>query len=754
MKRFLFSLLALHAVTAHAQTSPAPDKHIAQLLGRMTLEEKAGQLAQWPGGLTPTGPHAAESSLDDIRRGRVGSYLALWGAETTKRLQQIAVEESRLHIPLLFAADVIHGFRTIFPVPLAEAASWDVTLAQHCAHAAALEASAWGLHWTFAPMVDIARDPRWGRVVEGSGEDPLLGSAFATARVRGFSESDPKDASALLTTAKHFVAYGAAEGGRDYNTADVSERTLREIYLPPFQAAIEAGASTLMTSFNELDGIPMHANKALVRDLLRGQWGFAGIVVSDYTGIKELMAHGVAANPADAGLLGLQAGIDIDMVSGIYVSDIPKLVSDKRLSIALVDQAVRRVLEAKQHLGLFDAPYRYSDPEREKARTLTPEARSLARQAGDEAIVLLENKKHALPLAKDLGTLAVIGALANDAKSALGSWAALGQPEDAVSVLKGIQNAISSKTKLLYARGAAPDSPDTSGIDRALQVAKTADAVVLVVGEIAEMSGEARVRSGLTLPGAQQALFDKLVALGKPVVVVLMNGRPLAVSGVAARAAALLETWFLGIEMGDAVADVLFGTVNPSGKLPISFPRNVGQIPIYYDHKPTGRPASPERYSSKYLDVPWTPLYPFGYGLSYTQFSYDAPQLSSASVAPDASLTVRVTVHNRGTRAGDEVVQLYLRDDVATVTPAVQRLRAWQRVHLEAGEARELSFVLDSEDFALLDGSLRRQVEAGSFTVMVGGSSSDVQRAHFEVTRSMHLPARAPAIPRFMRVTR
>ncbi len=725
---------------------------VDKLLSQMTLEEKAGQLSQLAGVATKTGPQVPATKESDVAAGRVGSFLNVWGAETTFKLQRIAVEKSRLHVPLLFAADVIHGFRTLFPVPLAEASSWDVELAQRCARAAALEASAAGLHWTFAPMVDITRDARWGRVVEGSGEDPFLGAAFAVARVRGFSDAPGSDASFMLTTAKHFVAYGGAEAGRDYNPVDVSERALREIYFPPFRAALEAGAGTLMPAFNELAGVPMHAHAALLRDTLRAKWGFQGVVVSDYTGVRELLEHGVADSPAGAAALGLRAGVDIDMVSGLYVGKLPELVKSGRVPQAELDAAVRRVLQAKQRLGLFDDPYRYSDVERERARTATPELRALARQAGRAGMVLLKNEGALLPLKKELRTLAVIGALADDTRSALGNWEAAGRKEEAVSVLAGIRNAVSKQTRVIYARGAAPDSASTAGFAEAERAVRAADASVVVVGELESMSGEAQSRSAIGLPGAQQALLEKLHATGKPLVVVLMNGRPLALPWLAENGRAILESWFLGVEMGNSVADVLFGDESPSGKLPMSFPRAVGQLPLYYNYKRTGRPPLvAERYTSKYTDVPWTPLFPFGHGLSYASFRYSAPRLSADKIGPDDTLTVSVTVENTSKRAGTEVVQLYLRDEVASRTPPVMTLRGFARVALEPGARRELTFTLDQEDFAVLDSGFQRVLEPGAFTVLVGGSSAALQKASFTLSAGKKLPGDGSAIPRFMR---
>jgi beta-glucosidase len=725
---------------------------IGALLARMTLEEKAGQLSQLAGVATKTGPQVPTTKMEDVAGGRVGSFLNVWGAETTRKLQRVAVEKSRLHVPLLFAGDVIHGFRTLFPVPLAEVSSWNVELAQRCARAAAVEASAAGLHWTFAPMVDVTRDARWGRVVEGAGEDVYLGTAFAVARVRGFQGAERADATFMLATAKHFVAYGAAEAGRDYNSVDLSERTLRETYLPPFRAALEAGAATLMPAFNEVAGIPMHAHAPLLRDLVRGQWGFQGVVVSDYTGVKELIEHGVADGPVAAAELGLAASVDIDMVSGIYAAKLPELVRSGRVPEAELDRAVRRVLEAKERLGLFDDPYRYSDSAREQQRTLTPALRALAREAGREAIVLLKNERELLPLKKDIATLAVVGALAEDTRSCLGNWEAGGRAKDAVSVLQGIKSAVSPKTRVLYARGAQPESSSTAGFAEAEQAARAADVTVVVVGERESMSGEAQSRSVIGLPGAQQALIERLYATGKPIVVVLMNGRPLALPWLAEHVPAIVESWFLGVEMGHALSDVLFGDVSPSGKLPMSFPRNEGQLPLSYNYKRTGRPPlATERYTSKYTDVPWTPLYPFGHGLSYTTFRYASPRLSRDKLGPDESLTVSVTVQNTGRRAGVEVVQLYLRDDVASRTPPVMTLRGFARVALEPGASREVTFTLDQEDWAVLDARFQRVVEPGTFTVLVGGSSSALHKAQFTLTAGKTLSGGGSAIPRFMR---
>lgn len=740
-------LLACFPLLAMAQ-----EDLVEQLLGQMTLEEKVGQLTQLRVKGMPTGPLIDLDNELPLPIKTVGSILDTYGAEQTLQLQRAAVESSRLHIPLLFAFDVLHGFRTAFPVPLAEAAAWDPDLTQRTARAAAVEATAAGVHWTFAPMLDITRDPRWGRVVEGAGEDPFLASALAVARVRGTHGDGPPDTSFMLATAKHFVAYGAAEGGRDYNSADLSQRSLKEVYLPPFQAAVEAGVDAVMPGFEELAGTPMHSNAALLRGLLRGRWGFSGIIVSDWMGVAELVAHGVAASPADAARQALHAGIDIDMASQSFNRYLPDLVRSGQVQSSSVDDAVRNVLRAKQRLGLFEHPYRYSDPDRERAQTLTPALRALAREAGQKSIVLLKNTDALLPLPKDLHRVLVVGSLAADAQATLGSWAPAARAEDSVTVLQGIQRAVSSRTQVLYQPGASPTSPDTQGIAAAQEAARQVDVVVAVLGETAAMSGEAASRADLGLPGAQDALLHALRATGKPVVLVLMNGRPLALSRSAHHTPAILEAWFLGSEMGHAVADVLFGDVNPSGKLPITFARSVGQVPLYYAHRHTGRPATGKTlYESGYLDLPSTPAYPFGFGLSYTTFTYLKPRLSSKHLASTQTLTVRVTVSNTGPRAGDEIVQLYLRDDVASVTRPVRQLRGFRKVHLASREARTVEFILDQQDFALLNEHLLPVIEAGTFTVFVGGSSTTDNQATFEVTDSRRLPSLGSAIPKMLR---
>jgi beta-glucosidase len=747
----LWSNLALFYLALSISDSALPaNEHdfIEGLLQQMTLEEKVDQLNQLGVQDTPTGPVIDQGELVQLPMSTVGSVLGAYGFEQTRRLQEQVVTRSRLHIPLLFAFDVIHGFRTVFPVPLAEAAAWDPALAQRTARAAAVEATASGVHLTFAPMVDIARDPRWGRVVEGSGEDPFLGAALASAKVQGFHGAGPPDPSFILATAKHFVTYGAAEGGRDYNVADVSERTLREVYLPPFQAAVAAGVDGIMPSFNELAGVPLHSNTALLTGVLRNQWRFGGLIVSDFNAIWELSQQGIARGPADRARLAFNAGVDIDMASQTYRQHLPALVRNGQVPLTAVDDAVRRVLQAKQRLGLFEDPYRYSDEARQRANVLTPQHRALAREAAQKSIVLLKNTDALLPLPKHLRNVLVVGSLATDAEATIGPWALAGHPEESITVLQGIRRAVAADTEVVYLPGASPVSKEAENLNEVRQAARLAEVVVAVLGEQADQSGEARSRADLGLPGAQEALLRALLDSGKPVVILLMNGRPLVLSPTVRQAPALLETWFLGSEMGNAVADILFGDVNPSGKLPITFPRSEGQIPLYYAHKNTGRPPSGDgRYASAYIDEHWTPLYPFGFGLSYTSFSYSTPRLSAQRLASTQSLDVTVTVTNTGARSGEEIVQLYLRDDVASVTRPVRQLRGFRKVHLAPGEARDLTFTLDQEDFALLDSDFSPVVEAGTFTVFVGADSTTENHARFEVTDSRALSISGQSVP-------
>jgi beta-glucosidase len=746
-------------------TSARASRFADSVLKLMTLDEKIGQLNQSPGMGTQTGPRAPAGGEALIRAGRVGSFLGIWGADYTRELQRIATQESRLRIPLLFAMDVIHGFRTIYPVPIAEAASFDPRRVEFSARQAAVEATAHGLHWTFAPMVDIARDPRWGRIVEGAGEDPYLGSVMAAARVRGFQGGDSAlnlgAADALAATAKHFAAYGGAEAGRDYNTVELTERTLFETYLPPYEAAVKAGVVFVMSSFNDIGGTPSHASDWLLDDVLRDRWSFKGAVVSDWGGIGELIPHGVAANKGEAAILGLRAGVDIDMSDNVYLDSLGAAVRTGRIPEALVDSAVRRVLRVKYALGLFQDPFRFSDVARERHYTLAPEHLVASRLAAREGIVLLKNSPKTLPLRKDLHTIAVIGPLADDRRSSLGGWAADGHPEETLTVLAGVRAAVGPSVKVIYARGAPVDTADTTGFAKAREATAQADAIILVLGEREDMSGEASSRSSIELPGLQLELARTVLRAARrstafaltdttprPVAVVLMNGRPLAIPELAREAPAIVETWFLGSQHGAAVAEVLFGDYNPGGKLPTTFPRVTGQIPIYYNHRNTGRPSdTANHYTSKYLDLPSSPLFPFGYGLSYTTFAYSNLRLSSSKIAAGDSLEVSVDVRNSGDRGGEEVVQLYVRDDVASVEEPVKRLVGFQRIASRAGDTRTVTFRIAPESLALYDRQMRRVVEPGTFTVYAGTSSDDVLTSHFEVTGNVLVLAPAP--PRF-----
>jgi beta-glucosidase len=712
--------------------APGEDRFVDSVLALMTLEEKAGQLNQLSG-LASTGPGGAEAGAGQIRRGEIGSLLNIIGADTTRALQRIAVTESRLHIPLVFALDVIHGFRTTFPVPLGEAASWNPEIGRQGARIAATEAAAAGIQWTFAPMVDIARDARWGRIVEGAGEDPFLGSAFAIARVKGFQGDNVASPTSVAATVKHFAAYGAAEAGRDYNVADIPERTLRDVYLPPFHAAVCAGVQTLMSSFNEIDGVPAHADAMLTRQILRREWGFNGLVVSDWTGIGELLNHGIGADSADVGKAAIDGGVDMDMVSDIYRKTLPGLVRSGRVPQGEVDDAVRRVLRLKYRLGLFTDPYRGISAASERAAMVTPASRAAARESARASIVLLKNDGNLLPLSKSLTTVAVIGALGADTGAVIGNWGGVGRKEDAVSVLDGIRRAVPN-ANVLFSRGASPESGDTSGIAAAVATAKRANAVVLVVGETPDMSAEASSRATIDLPGAQMALVRAVRATGVPMVIALMNGRPLALQSLDSIAPAIVETWFLGIEHGNATADVLFGDYNPGGRLPVTFPRVTGQVPIYYAHKRTGRPSDDtQKYTSRYIDVSYTPLYPFGHGLSYTTFSYSAPRPSATTMHGADTLQVEIDVTNTGRVAGDAVVQLYVRDDVGSITRPVRQLRGFSRVALAPGEKRTLRFPITARDLAFHDASMHLVAEPGTFTLFSGPDAEHGDSAKFRL---------------------
>jgi beta-glucosidase len=704
---------------------------ISSLLARMTLAEKLGQLQQLDG--TVEGDFRPEH-VELVRKGLLGSTINVRGVKNTTELQRVAMNESRLKIPLLFAFDVIHGYRTIFPVPLGESASWDPSGAERAASIAAAEASAAGVRWTFAPMVDIARDPRWGRIVEGSGEDPFLGSVMAAARVRGFQGTNYGQPDKVVACAKHWVAYGAAEGGRDYNTAEVSERTLREIYFPPFKAAVDAGVGTIMSAFTDLDGVPCSANHFILTDVLRGEWHFDGIVDSDYNSVKELVAHGFAADGAEAAMRALNAGLDMEMISRLFNENGAQLVKEGKVPMAVIDEAVRRVLRIKYRLGLFDHPY--ADETLEKTTLLSPANLADARELAARSFVLLKNDHETLPLDRQLKSIAVIGPLADDARSMIGSWTGDGRAEDAVSLLAGIRAKVSPATKVNYTKGCEVTGNDHSGFGLALQVARESDFVVLAVGETANMSGEATSRGSLDLTGPQLELIQAIHATGKPYAVVLMNGRPLTINWVASNSPAILETWFAGTKGGNAIADALFGDVNPGGKLPVTFPRSVGQIPIYYNHKNTGRPPGCDpKYESVYVDMPWTPLYPFGYGLSYTQFKLSNLQLNTTHISPDGSVTIGVDVENTGRRAGDEVVQVYIHDVAASVTRPVKELKGFERVTLLPGERRHVEFTLGREALGFYNQQMHFVVEPGTFEVFASNGSEQSLESQFEVVQ-------------------
>ena len=713
------------------------DAKIDSIISMMTVEEKAGQLNQVSSGLG-FGPVIRQEDFEAqkklVKEGRIGSFLNAIGVKVTRELQKAAVEESRLKIPLIFGLDVIHGFKTTFPIPLAEASSWDPAAVEKSARYAAKEASAAGIQWTFAPMVDIARDPRWGRIAEGSGEDTYLGSVMAAARVKGF-QGDLNSNDNIVACAKHFAAYGAAEGGRDYNSVDISERTLREVYLPPFKAALDAGAKTFMCSFNEISGMPSSANRHLLTDILRDEWKFDGFVVSDWNSIGELIPHGVASNVKEATDLSLNAGVDMDMEARAYVNNIPELIKQNKISVKVLDQAVRRVLKIKFELGLFDNPYKYCNEELEKTNILSKENKEAALDVAHKSVILLKNEANLLPLKKDVKTIAVIGPLGDDKRDPLGCWSAMGNPANVVSLLEGIKGKVSPGSKILFAKGCDINGDSDNGFNEAIETANKSDVVILALGEAGNMTGEASSRSTIVLPGVQEELAREIYNTGKPTVVVLMNGRPLAINWLSENIPAILETWFLGIQTGNAIADVLFGDYNPGSKLPVTFPRCIGQIPIYYNHKNTGRPGNDHvRFSSKYFDLPLTPLYPFGYGLSYTRFDYGKMKLSSEKIPADGELKVSVDVKNAGDYDGEEVVQLYIKDDFASVTRPVKELKGFQKIFLKKGETKTVEFQIGKEQLAFYDRDMNWTVEPGSFKVYVGTNSVDVQEASFEVT--------------------
>jgi len=729
-KLILFVVVACAACTSpiFAQRDVSLERKINVLLSKMTLAEKLGQLQQLAGDYKG---NALPDQIELARKGLLGSTLNVRGAKFTNELQRAALE-SRLKIPVLFGFDVIHGYRTLFPIPLGQAASWDPAMVERDASIAAAEARSVGLHWTFAPMVDIARDPRWGRIMEGAGEDPFLGSLMAAANVRGFQGTDLTRQDRIMACAKHFAGYGAAEAGREYNTVDMSERTLRGVYLVPFKAARDAGVGSFMTAFDDLNGVPSTANPFLLRQILRNEWKFDGLVVSDYTSVKELINHGMAANDKEAAMYALNAGTDMEMVSTTYVQNGAELVRTGKVSIRTIDDAVRNVLRAKFRLGLFEHPY--VDENLEKTTLKKPEFMQAARDSAIKSFVLLKNERNTLPIGRDIRSVAVIGALAADKANTLDWWAGDAKAEDSVTILEGIQQKVGNRSKVRFEKGCELVCDSDKDFDKAVDAAKDADFTIVVAGEIRDISGEAASRSNIDLPGRQLDLIKAIHAKGKPYVVVLKNGRPLTINWLAENSPAILETWHSGTMGGAAVADVLFGDANPSGKLPVTFPRSVGQIPLYYNHKSTGRPVEPEnRYTSKYMDIPNTPLYPFGYGLSYTTFRLTNLRVSSHQMPSSGQISVTVDVENTGSREGAEVVQLYIHHLFATVTQPVMELKGFQKISLNLGEKRQVEITVRAKDLGFYNASNQYVIESGKFDLMVGTSSTDGLHDSFSI---------------------
>lgn len=738
LRHWNFTLLLFFAslpISGFAQKKSI-EQRVDSVLKLMTLDEKIGQLNQYSSSWN-TGPVSTEGDkLEEIKAGKVGSLLNVKGVDKTRAMQAVAMQ-SRLRIPLLFGLDVIHGYKTTFPIPLAEAASWDMDAIKQSARVAATEAAASGVHWTFAPMVDIARDPRWGRVMEGAGEDTYLGCAIAKARVEGFQGKGLGNTDAVMACAKHFAAYGAAIGGRDYNSVDMSEHTLWEIYLPPFKAALDAGAATFMNSFNTLNGIPATGNAYLQRDILKGGWKFTGFVVSDWGSIGEMIQHGFAKDNYDAAMKAFTAGSDMDMESRSYTNNLSQLVKDGKVSVALIDDAVKRVLRKKFEMGLFDDPYKFCNEEREKQAINNPENRIKAREVARKSIVLLKNENELLPLSGKK-KIALIGPLAKSKDDMLGFWN-VGWPDnsDVVSQFEGIAKRV-GKNNLLYAKGCDINDTSRVGFAEAITVAKQADVVILSVGERRNMSGEAKSRSNIHLPGVQEELIKAICATGKPVIVMINAGRPLIFNWTADHAPAILYTWWLGSEAGNAIADVLFGDYNPSGKLPMTFPRNEGQIPIYYNYLNTGRPAPDNdelaEYRSGYIDLQKSPRFPFGFGLSYTSFNYSNLKISSPKINANQTIDVSFVLTNTGKYTGEEVVQLYLRNRVASVVQPVKELKDFRKIRLTPGESSTIHFTIDQQKLSFYNNKLEWTTEPGIFDIMIGSSSADIRlRDQFEL---------------------
>lgn len=741
MKRskLVFIGIVMVLILAQACTQNKPnatndlDRKVDSVLSLMTLEEKIGQMTLFTSDMDQTGAFIRKEYEEDIKSGRAGAIFNAYGVAYTRKLQEMAVNNTRLGIPLIFGYDVIHGHRTIFPVPLAEAASWDLTAIEEAARIAAIEASAEGLHWTFAPMCDISRDPRWGRIVEGAGEDVYLASEIARARVRGFQGEGIGSLNSVVACVKHYAAYGAPQAGRDYHSVDMSERTLRETFLPPYKAALDEGALTVMTSFNDLNGIPATASKYLMTEILRDEWGFEGFVVTDYTSIMELMFHGVAGDTLEASRLSIEAGVDMDMQAGFYQKALPQLVRNGKVSEELINTAVRRILKVKFMLGLFEDPFRFCSEEREKTLVMSADNLEAARDMARKSAVLLKNENNLLPLSKDLKTIAVIGPMADAQRDMIGSWSAAGDWTKSITLLTGIREAV-SQSRIIHAMGCTTDGTDMKGFKEAVDAARQADVVVLALGENYWMSGEAASRADIGLPGVQQELADEILKTGKPIVVVLFTGRPLTINKLQQHAQSILLGWFPGTMGGSALADILFGDFNPSGRLPVTFPAHVGQVPIHYDMRNTGRPFDANnKYTSKYLDVPNEPLYEFGFGLGYTTFEWSELSVNQTSMSEQDSVKVSIRVTNSGLMTGTETVQLYIHDPVASVARPVKQLKKFMQLTLEPGQTGVAEFYINSLDLSFFRADMSFGTEKGNYMIMVGPSSNTIRSAKIEL---------------------
>ena len=758
MMKAIYGLAILMVVISCSQVpqnkQSSIDARVDSVMSLMTLEEKIGQLNLPSAGAFVTGSVESSDIAKKIEQGNAGGLFNIKTVANIRAMQKIAVEKSRLKIPLIFGMDVIHGYESVFPIPLGLSCSWDINLIERSARIAATEASADGINWTFSPMVDISRDPRWGRVSEGNGEDPYLGSEIAKAMVRGYQGNDLSANNTIMSCVKHYALYGASEAGRDYNTVDMSHQRMYNDYFPPYKAAVDAGVGSIMASFNEVDGIPATANKWLLTEVLRNQWGFNGFVVSDYTAVNEMVTHGIGDIQTVAAK-ALEAGLDMDMVSEGLLTTLGKSIEEGRITEKQIDDACRRILKAKFLLGLFDDPYKYCDENRAKSEVFTAANRAEARTVASQSFVLLKNKGNVLPIKKS-GTIALIGPLADAKENMTGTWSVAARFSESISLREGLQKAVGTQAKILYAKGSnlAEDSileknstlfgkslhrdkrSATALRDEALRIAKSADVIVAAVGEAAEMNGEAASRTNIEIPETQRELLKALLKTGKPVVLVLFTGRPLALTWEEQNVPAILNVWFGGSEAGDAIADVLFGDVNPSGKITMTFPQNVGQVPLYYAHKNTGRPLSGpwfQKFLSNYLDVSNEPLYPFGFGLSYTEFGYGDIMLSASEITASDSLRVSMDVTNKGSRDGSEIVQLYIRDVVGSVTRPMKELKGFQKISLKAGETRTVNFTLGTKDLSFYNSELKFVAEPGQFQVFVGGNSRDVKQATFEL---------------------